>query len=308
MSLILTLVLVVQVLSALTIIGLVLLQHGKGADAGAAFGGGSAGSLFGAAGAANFLSRTTKWAAIIFFVSTGVMAYLSHSTSPTAAPVGVMEEYEEIDPSIPQVPGLFNEDASIPAPMSTDNVEAPDSNAASAAIDPAASTASPSAAGNDTANDAPQEPSSGNADLAPAGTTNADGGANQPESPAQSDPTEERSGPAAETPAELPAATNTEPAAPAVKPDAGTENTAPDSNGQAEAPAIDAARETVPTVSDTNAQDSAETTGARSAETTSEADRGADANAQTSGAESVDSAQTEGGNESVPFSETDSRE
>ena len=54
-----TLIIVVQLLSALGVIGLVLLQHGKGADMGAAFGSGSAGSLFGASGSANFLSRTT---------------------------------------------------------------------------------------------------------------------------------------------------------------------------------------------------------------------------------------------------------
>ena len=65
----------VQVISALAVIGLVLLQHGRGADMGSAFGAGSAGSLFGAAGAANFLSRTTRWAAIVFFISTAGLAW-----------------------------------------------------------------------------------------------------------------------------------------------------------------------------------------------------------------------------------------
>lgn len=60
---------VVHVLAALGIIGLVLLQHGKGADMGAAFGSGSAGSVFGSSGSANFLSRTTAVVATIFFVS-----------------------------------------------------------------------------------------------------------------------------------------------------------------------------------------------------------------------------------------------
>ena len=59
MNVLMTLILVVQMLSALAMIGLVLLQHGKGADMGAAFGSGSSGSLFGATGGANFLSRTT---------------------------------------------------------------------------------------------------------------------------------------------------------------------------------------------------------------------------------------------------------
>lgn len=65
----LTLVLVFHVLAAIGIVVLVLLQHGKGADMGAAFGSGSAGSLFGSAGAANFLSRTTAVLALVFFCS-----------------------------------------------------------------------------------------------------------------------------------------------------------------------------------------------------------------------------------------------
>ena len=70
MPLILKVLLAVQVLSALAIIILVLLQQGKGADMGSAFGSGSAGSLFGATGAANFLSRMTKWSAVVFFATT----------------------------------------------------------------------------------------------------------------------------------------------------------------------------------------------------------------------------------------------
>lgn len=62
-------ILVVHVIAALSIIGLVLLQHGKGADMGAAFGSGSAGSVFGSSGSANFLSRTTAVVATIFFVT-----------------------------------------------------------------------------------------------------------------------------------------------------------------------------------------------------------------------------------------------
>ena len=63
------LILVIHVATALGIIGLVLLQHGKGADMGAAFGSGSSGSVFGSAGSANFLSRTTAVLAAVFFVS-----------------------------------------------------------------------------------------------------------------------------------------------------------------------------------------------------------------------------------------------
>jgi len=85
-----TLIIVVQLLSALGIIGLVLLQHGKGADMGAAFGSGASGSLFGATGSANFLSRTTAVLAAIFFVSTLTLTYLgSYKSKPSAGVLGV---------------------------------------------------------------------------------------------------------------------------------------------------------------------------------------------------------------------------
>ena len=70
-----TIVLVLHVIAAGGIIVLVLLQHGKGADMGAAFGSGSAGSLFGSAGAANFLSRTTAILAAVFFASSLALTY-----------------------------------------------------------------------------------------------------------------------------------------------------------------------------------------------------------------------------------------
>ena len=69
-----TLILAVQLLTALTMIGLVLIQHGKGADMGASFGGGSSGSLFGATGSANFLSRSTAACATVFFICTLALA------------------------------------------------------------------------------------------------------------------------------------------------------------------------------------------------------------------------------------------
>src|ERR1700690_1648266 len=87
----LVLVLVVHVLVALGIIGLVLLQHGKGADMGAAFGSGASGSLFGATGSANFLSRTTAVLAAIFFVSTLTLTYLgSYHAKPSAGLLGAV--------------------------------------------------------------------------------------------------------------------------------------------------------------------------------------------------------------------------
>src|SRR5690606_5274750 len=104
MSLTLTILLIVQVISAVAIIVLVLLQQGKGADMGSAFGTGSAGSLFGASGAANFLSRSTKWAAVVFFVSTAGLAYVTHSINGlnrAGSDVGssVMQNYQ--DRSVP---------------------------------------------------------------------------------------------------------------------------------------------------------------------------------------------------------------
>ena len=72
------LILIVQIVSALAMIGLILVQHGKGADMGAAFGSGSAGSLFGASGSANFLSRTTAVLAAVFFVATLALAYFGN--------------------------------------------------------------------------------------------------------------------------------------------------------------------------------------------------------------------------------------
>ncbi|KQT10427.1 preprotein translocase subunit SecG [Ramlibacter sp. Leaf400] len=78
MNVILTLVLAVQILTALGMIGLILIQHGKGADMGAAFGSGSSGSLFGASGSANFLSRTTAVLASVFFVCTLALAYFGN--------------------------------------------------------------------------------------------------------------------------------------------------------------------------------------------------------------------------------------
>ncbi len=77
MQVLTTILFAVQIISALVMIGLILVQHGKGADMGAAFGSGSSGSLFGASGSANFLSRMTGVLATIFFVCTLGLAYTS---------------------------------------------------------------------------------------------------------------------------------------------------------------------------------------------------------------------------------------
>ena len=91
MNALLTIVLAVQMLTALGMIGLILLQHGKGADMGAAFGGGSSGSLFGASGSANFLSRTTAVLAAVFFACTLVLAYFSNIATPASGGSSVLE-------------------------------------------------------------------------------------------------------------------------------------------------------------------------------------------------------------------------
>lgn len=95
MELLKTLIVIVQILSALGVIGLVLLQHGKGADMGAAFGSGTSGSLFGASGSANFLSRTTAALATAFFVCTLALTLLG-SYKPKAT-AGVMEQAAKVE-------------------------------------------------------------------------------------------------------------------------------------------------------------------------------------------------------------------
>ncbi|NKI97451.1 preprotein translocase subunit SecG [Rhizobacter sp. SG703] len=88
MQVLLNFVVAIQMLAALIMIGLVLVQHGKGADMGASFGSGSSGSLFGATGSANFLSRSTAVCAAVFFVCTLTLAYFSHeraSASPSSS-------------------------------------------------------------------------------------------------------------------------------------------------------------------------------------------------------------------------------
>jgi preprotein translocase subunit SecG len=91
MNVLFNLIVVVQVVSALAIIGLVLVQHGKGADMGAAFGSGASGSLFGASGSSNFLSKSTAVAAAVFFASTLALAYFGSNRPHASVRGGVME-------------------------------------------------------------------------------------------------------------------------------------------------------------------------------------------------------------------------
>ncbi len=78
MNIVLNIILAVQMITAVAMIGLILVQHGKGADMGAAFGSGGSGSLFGASGSANFMSRTTAVLATVFFVATLMLAYFGN--------------------------------------------------------------------------------------------------------------------------------------------------------------------------------------------------------------------------------------
>ena len=87
MSYVVTIILTVQMISAIAMIGLILVQHGKGADMGAAFGSGGSGSLFGASGSANFLSRTTAVLATVFFVYTLALAYFGNLRPSTSGSV-----------------------------------------------------------------------------------------------------------------------------------------------------------------------------------------------------------------------------
>lgn len=87
-----TLVTVVHVLAAMGVIGLVLLQHGKGADMGAAFGSGASGSLFGVSGSSNFMSRATAIFVAIFFATSMTLAYLSSHRAEQSSVVSMQKK------------------------------------------------------------------------------------------------------------------------------------------------------------------------------------------------------------------------
>ena len=107
MSWFFSLVLTVHILVALAIVGLVLVQHGKGADMGAAFGSGASGSLFGSSGSANFMSRTTGILAAVFFVTSLALAYVASSKPKTSG--SVMQETVQSQPVSP--PGIAGGEA-----------------------------------------------------------------------------------------------------------------------------------------------------------------------------------------------------
>jgi preprotein translocase subunit SecG len=118
MNVLLTLILAVQILTALGMIGLILIQHGKGADMGAAFGSGSSGSLFGASGSANFLSRTTAVLATVFFVCTLALAYFGNLRPASDAGGSVLDRA-----AVPAAPASAPA-AQIPAPTAAGSAAA----------------------------------------------------------------------------------------------------------------------------------------------------------------------------------------
>jgi len=134
MNVVLNILVGVQMLTALAMIGLILVQHGKGADMGAAFGSGSAGSLFGASGSANFLSRTTAVLAAVFFACTLLLAYFGH-----ARPAGGGSLLERATLGAPPA-------APAPAPAPVESAaQIPAGSAAPAPAAPATAPAAPAA-------------------------------------------------------------------------------------------------------------------------------------------------------------------
>ena len=125
---------IVQIVFAMAMIGLVLIQHGKGADMGASFGSGASGSLFGATGSANFLSRSTAVCAAVFFICTLSLAYTANDRPRAAAAGSVLDR-----------PATG---ASAPASAASGAAQIPGSARPSAAVvAPAAATVAPSASG-----------------------------------------------------------------------------------------------------------------------------------------------------------------
>ena len=164
MNIWLGIVLVIHVLVALGIIGLVLLQHGKGADVGAAFGSGASGSLFGATGSANFLSRTTAILAVVFFITSILLTYIATHGGRSGG--GVIDAAPAVPantvpgPAVPRPPGTPagspgapSGSAAVPAGSPT----VPSGTPAASSGAPAASSGTPAAKAPDSkANDVPK--------------------------------------------------------------------------------------------------------------------------------------------------------
>ena len=114
-----TVLIVVHLFLAIGLVGLILIQHGKGADMGAAFGAGSSSSVFGSRGASNFLSRTTAILATAFFATSLALAYFAMQTSEPATVMATEAEVpaaveQQID-EVPVIPGAVETKGDVPA-------------------------------------------------------------------------------------------------------------------------------------------------------------------------------------------------
>lgn len=109
--------LVIHILVAISLIALILLQHGKGADVGAAFGSGASGSVFGARGSASFLSRVTAGLAAMFFLLSLTLAYLSTRAIDRSSVVERVQPVEQSQPTLPSPEGVPDIPEDVPAPM-----------------------------------------------------------------------------------------------------------------------------------------------------------------------------------------------
>ena len=138
MNLVWNLVVALQIIAALVMIGLVLIQHGKGADMGASFGSGASGSLFGATGSANFMSRSTAVCAAIFFACTLALAYFSSGGARPAADGSVLEQ---VAPTAPAASGPLTGAAQVPSGSPAASAAKAPASAAPAAPAPTASGA-----------------------------------------------------------------------------------------------------------------------------------------------------------------------
>jgi preprotein translocase subunit SecG len=121
MATIQTLLLVLQVIVAITLIGFILIQHGKGADAGAAFGSGASATVFGSRGSGNFMTKVTTILAIVFLANSLLLGYLSAQAVTTPAslledePAFVLPQVE--DESAADVPAVEEDTSAIPTDM-----------------------------------------------------------------------------------------------------------------------------------------------------------------------------------------------
>ena len=122
MEILFSAILTAHILAAVGVIGLVLVQHGKGADMGAAFGSGASGSLFGATGSANFLSRATAVLATVFFVTSLTLAYIASNKPKTTG--SVMQDAVKSQP-LPAPATSEAEKSGIPAGSGSKSQEIP---------------------------------------------------------------------------------------------------------------------------------------------------------------------------------------